>query len=358
MSWLDEKLAELGRREGYDYSVDGTRRKMVAQLDANENWQIPLGRMRAVMRVVAGIDPREYPDRAVDELRSHISRRVGVPAACVVPCAGADQAIDLLCQAFLRRGDRAVVVTPTFSMYTLRSAMAGAETMTASMGPDFTLPSREVAAQAGKGGMVFVCSPNNPTGNQFDEGAVRALLESFPGLVVLDEAYVEFAEFSLSKLVAGYRNLAVLRTFSKAYGMAGLRLGYLLASEEWAPEFLAKVQYPYPVSSIAAAVAIAMMKNRREVELWIRQVKEERSWLTSALGELPGVNVVDSQANFLMVSLPSDSTKVHAELLKGGIATRNLGPILGFPNCLRVAVGTRMMNRAVVRCLKEAIVDE
>lgn len=183
-------------------------------------------------------------------------------------------------------------------------------------------------------------------------------MESFPGLVVLDEAYVEFADFSLSKLAKEYRNLAVLRTFSKAFGLAGLRLGYLLANEAWAPGFLEKVQYPYPVSSIAAAAALAMMKNSREVEAWTRLVKEERSWLTSSLRNLRDVTVIDSHANFLMVSLPLDSRRVHAELLREGIATRNLGRVTGLSNCLRVTVGTRRMNRALLCKLGATLKNE
>ena len=329
--------------------------RLLSKLDANENWHVPPERIRALFEAsLKEVDTREYPEGAVGELGENISRLLGIPAGCVVPCAGADQAIDLLCQAFLGSGDRAIIVSPTFSMYRLRATIAGAECVNVPMSSDFGLPKEEMIRSAGKRGVLFVCSPNNPTGNQFPEEEVTSLLESFPGLVVLDEAYVEFADFSLSRRVAEFRNLAVLRTFSKAYGMAGLRLGYFLANEEWAPEFLARVQYPYPISSVAAVMAIALLRRRREVDAWIRAVKRERVWLAGKLRAIRGTRVVDSKANFLMASLPVDSTIAHRKLLARGIATRDLGRIMHLPNCLRITVGTRPMNSLLLEGLAEA----
>jgi histidinol-phosphate aminotransferase len=206
-----------------------------------------------------------------------------------------------------------------------------------------------------EGGLLFVCSPNNPTGTQFEKGEVLEAVASFKGLVVLDEAYVEFARYSLSKRITEFRNLAVLRTFSKAYGMAGLRLAYILANDSWAPEFLGRVQYPYPINSVAAATAVALMRRYSSVNRWTESVKKERSWLSGQLRELPGVRVAPSEANFLLVSVPVDSARVHSALLRRGVATREVGAVPGMSNCLRITVGTRAMNSRLLKTMREVV---
>lgn len=351
--WFEERLANLSRLEGYRYSAEGPRKEVRADLDSNENWHIPESELRdALKRSIAEIDPRRYPDGAVQELRRGISRRIGVTADSVVPCSGADQAIDLLCQGFLKAGDKATIVSPTFSMYRLRARMAGAICVELEMHEGFLLPLNELKRLGTEGGVLFICSPNNPTGTQFPEAEVLEVVESFSGLVVLDEAYVEFADFSLSKRVSEFKNLAVLRTFSKAYGMAGLRLGYILANDAWAPEFLGRVQYPYPVSSVAAATALTVLGRSNVTREPIASLKRERAWLSGELSKLSGVRVADSKANFVLASMPVDSSSVHTELLRRGVATREIGDVLGMRNCLRITVGTRRMNDSLLRALK------
>ena len=354
--WFEDRLALLNKWEGYRYSVEGRKKQMKAVLDANENWHIPEKEVRrALKRALDGTDVRSYPSDAVERLRKGISRKVGVTPDSVIPCSGADQAIDLLCQGFLNTGDPVTIISPTFSMYKLRATIAGAECVELPMLDNFALPLQELKIRGGEGGLLFICSPNNPTGTQFDEAEVLEAIASFNGLVVLDEAYVEFADYSVSKRVTEFRNLAVLRTFSKAYGLAGLRLGYILANDSWAPDFLSKVQYPYPISSIAAAAAISLMSSKPTISKWAASVKRERAWLTAALSKLTGVRVADSRANFLMVSLPVDSAEVHSKLGRRGVATRNIGDVLEMKNCLRVTVGTRRMNRMLLEALTEVL---
>lgn len=355
-NWFDERLALLNTWQGYSHALEAQPKEIPADLDANENWLIPEAKLRsAAARAIRSLDPRRYPEAAVNELRRAISRRVGVAPASVVPCSGGDQAIDLLCRVFLRSGDRAVVVSPTFSMYRLRTNIAGGDCVEVPMKRDFALPVEELQRMSGGGGLLFICSPNNPTGNQFTAEDVLAVVRSFQGLVVLDEAYVDFADFNLGRRVEEFSNLAVLRTFSKAYGMAGLRLGYILANDSWASSFLSKVQYPYPVSSVAATTALILMEDAALVREWCTAVKRERSWLSKELAEVEGVLVVESKANFLMVSLPVDSAVVHSELVRLGVATKKLGDVLGMRNCLRITVGTRRMNQLLLRSLEEVL---
>jgi histidinol-phosphate aminotransferase len=327
---------------------------MRAKLDANENWRMPMSIISALAEAsLRRVDLREYPQDAVSNLGKSISGLLSLPAECVVPCGGADQAIELISRVFLGKNERAIIVGPTFSMYKLRAIIAGARCIELPMTRDFRLPVSEILRRGKSGGVLFVCSPNNPTGNQFCEEEVESVLESFPGLVVLDEAYVEFADFSLCRLVTEFENLAVLRTFSKAYGIAGLRLGYLLASEKWANDLLTRAQVPYPVNSLASMTAMALIERHTDVQKWINAVRKERTWLTGRLRLLPDLKVVDSSANFLMVSLPVDSGLAHKMLLEAGVATRDLGRILNLQNCLRITVGTRAMNQVLLEELSK-----
>lgn len=350
-SWLDTKLARLESLDGYSYSVEAGQTNS-DKLDANENWNAPGPEIsKAVLEAARRVDAREYPEGSVERLRRGLAAKYSMPLECFVPCNGADQAIDLLCQAFLTQSETALIVGPTFSMYGLRATVMGAKVLQLPMNEDFGLPVDEILGSGD--GVLFICSPNNPSGNQFRRAAVLEVLDGFKGLVVLDEAYVEFADYSLMESVAERRNIAVLRTFSKAFGLAGLRIGYLAANESWAPNFLAKMQYPYPISSLAAEAALIMLQDER-VDNWVSTVKREREWMSAELRKR-GATVVDSKSNFLLVSLPADGREAHASLLASGVATRWVGSVLGLANCLRVTIGNREMNVRLVEAISEII---
>ena len=356
MTWLESKLASIEALKGYEYSVEQEDAEPSVKMDANENWNIPLGRLQSIVaETTKRVDTRAYPDGAVLKLCEGLARHHALPAGCFVPCSGADQAIDLLCQAFLSPGDPAYIITPTFSMYRLRATIAEANCVEVRMGRNFSLPVDEITV--GGKGVVFVCSPNNPTGNQFEKEEVLRLVEGFGGLVVLDEAYVEFAKYSLIEQVAEHKNLAVIRTFSKAYGLAGLRLGYIAANPSWAGNFLEKVQYPYPVSTPSVEAALELLESPL-IGSWVSRVKAERGWLTERLREIPGVTTVDSQSNFVLASLPIRARTAHRRLLARGFATREVGSVLNLPDCLRITVGTRRMNRSLIASLKGVLERE
>ncbi len=352
--WLGQKLARL---EGWaGYSTNAPVAAVRAKLDANENHLVPLEEIRRLtVEAAEEIDARRYPEDALGEMGRALGRHLGLPPGCIVPCSGADQAIDLLCQSFLERGERVVAVGPTFSVYRVRAALAGARYEEVPMGDDLSLPVDRVL-EGGRDGIAFVCSPNNPTGNQFRREEVAALLDSFEGLVVLDEAYVDFADWSLVKMVRERDNLAVLRTFSKAFGIAGLRLGYMAASEGWAGKFLEKVQYPYPLNSVSVAVARRLLEEYATVQRWTEAVRRERAWLAGELRKA-GAGVLDSKANFLLADLPADYQRCHERLMEMGVLTRKIGPVLRMRNCLRVTVGDREMNECLLRSLEEVLRD-
>jgi histidinol-phosphate aminotransferase len=293
----------------------------------------------------------------VEELRAAIARHLRVPTESVILTQGADQGIDMLCRVFLGQSDCAIIASPTYSFYKLRVAVAGVKCTEISIKQDLTLPVDEILSQAKSASLIFVCSPNNPTGNQFSTQEIIEICQGFSGLVVLDEAYVEYAEGSLVNEVIRRRNLAVLRTFSKAFGLANLRLGYIIGNPAWAQLLQDRIQYPYPISSIVAAVAMQLLEEFELVEKAVKSVKKERALLLESLRMIEGVKVFDSQANFILASLPVTAENARAELLKRGIAIKKIGRVLDLPNCIRVTVGTRDMNSNFLNSLNEVLSD-
>jgi histidinol-phosphate aminotransferase len=248
-----------------------------------------------------------------------------------------------------------VIVGPTYSFYRLRLELAGANWTEISMNDDFSLPVARIIEATGGQGVVFVCSPNNPTGNQFRTDDLTRLCENFPGLIVVDEAYVDFANESIIEQVSSLHNLLVLRTFSKIYGLADLRLGFVIANSDWATIFRNRVQYPYPISGLATSIALRLLREYDLVSEGVESLKRERSWLFQELKSFQNVEVIPSVANFLLLGLKSDYSKVHDQLLKRGIATKSVGRILRLENCIRVTIGTRDMNRTFLDALSEVL---
>ena len=354
--WCEERISELNQLAPYRFTRFLDKSKMNAKLDANENWHIPDEKLRSIVAAAAEeVDVRKYPLDIIQELSGAVARRLGIAEESIVPTQGADQGIDLVCQSFLHKGDKAVIVGPTYPFYKLRSALAGARCVSLSMNDDFSLPVEEILKVAGGGGMIFICSPNNPTGNQFQADDLKRLCDGFRGLVVIDEAYVDFAPWSIIDEVRRRRNLLVLRTFSKAFGLAGLRLGLVIGNPEWMPTFFERVQYPYPISGLAANIALRLLNEYDVVEEGIASLRRERSWLSQELARFEEVEVLASVTNFFLINLARDYAKAHSQLLNKGIATRRIGRVLRWENCLRVTIGTREMNTCFLGALSEVL---
>ena len=346
----------LNQLDAYQFTNDLSAANLSAKLDANENWHIPTERLRPIVaEAVSTVDVRKYPMGIIQELRETVAKRLGVREESIVPTVGADQGIDLLCQGFLREADSVVIVGPTYSFYKLRASLAGARCIEVNLNKDFSLPVERILEVAGDRGVVFLCSPNNPTGNQFRAEDIRRLCDDFSGLIVVDEAYVDFAPESIVEEVTSRRNLLVLRTFSKAFGLADLRLGLVIGNPGWAPTFLNRVQYPYPISGLVANIALRLLKEYDLVNDGIESLKRERLSISQELTELQGVKVLPSATNFLLLSLATDYVKAHEELLKRGIATKRIGRVLDLENCIRVTIGTQEMNRSFLRALREVL---
>jgi histidinol-phosphate aminotransferase len=321
-------------------------------LSANENsFGLPPALRRRLEELVEEMAFSRYPDPTVGELRQVIAERHGVDPERVVVGNGGDELIQALLLAYGGPERTAVAFTPTFSMYEILAKVTGTRFVGLDRDRAFDIPAdaaRRVNEAGGR--IVFACSPNNPTGNVVDAGTIRSLCKEVDGLVMIDEAYQEFSSSTALDLPQ-YRNLAVLRTFSKAFSLAGLRVGYLIADPEIIRN-INKVRLPYNVNVFSQAAAAALMSEPGELEEIIAEITVERGRLAEAISDLGGYNVYPSGANFLLVECAESGDAVWRKLLDEGILVRNFSGVPRLENCLRITVGTGLQNNAVIDALK------
>jgi histidinol-phosphate aminotransferase len=289
-----------------------------------------------------------YPDPEQGELRAALSSYVGVPAANILASHGADELLDYLSRLFLRPGDAIIDCPPTFGMYSFDAELSGGTVLTAWRRADYSIDvdavetlvadSNQTAAKGPPVKLLYLTSPNNPTGNWLDDDELRRLL-ALPVMVVLDEAYVEFADHpSRAGWVLQHDNLVVLRTFSKAAGIAGLRLGYGICPD-WLMEQLWKFKQPYNVNVAAAVAGLASLAARDQLMAVVAKIKQERARLFDGLAAVPYLHPYPSQANFILCDvLGREGKAVKADLERQGILVRHYAkPRL--ENCIRISVG-------------------
>jgi histidinol-phosphate aminotransferase len=347
--------------EGIAEYKPGKLIKGAIKLSSNEN---PLGASPLAVRAVLGaIEAGElnlsiYPwERNEAALREAIAKYVGMDASQIVIGAGIDGVLDTLAKIFVDKGDEAIIPIPTFSLYESLVRIAGATPvyLPRIAEDDYAIPVADIiAASTKKTKMIFLASPNNPTGNRITGDDVRTLAESIPeALVVIDEAYVEFADTSLTKLVREYENVLILRTFSKAFGLAGLRVGYAVVPE-WVVGNYRKVTLPFTVNVVALVAAQAALKDAEHLRRSLELVKLGRPYLVEQLQS--AFKVYQSQANFVLVDVaPQTSAEVCKALERKRITVRDCSSFRGAGNSLiRISVGTPDQNRKVVEALKHS----
>lgn len=353
--------------EGYDLgeNIDSLARKLnrkpseILKLNSNENFFVSLDLLRNLLKeVVDDMDPRLYPGDEAKELREALGTYVNASPETIVLGTGSDQLIDLVARAVLRPGDVALSIAPTFSIYEQCSKLQGATYKPILLQDDFSLDTEKMLSSVGpRTSLLFLCSPNNPTANQFDRKELTRLIEDFAGIVVIDEAYVEFAKDSVVDLVEESQNLVVLRTFSKAFGLAGLRLGYAIASREFVRIMSERLQLPYAVPHIAMRLGVKLLRKIDVIRSAVSALKVERSRLTKSLNKISGLRAFESETNFVLLSTSVDSNDLYRKLLEKGIIMKNLGRVLHLDNCLRVAVAPREMCERFLNSLREALGD-
>jgi histidinol-phosphate aminotransferase len=253
----------------------------------------------------------------------------------------------------LEKGDNAVSVTPTFPVFRLCIKRQGAEYVEVPLLKDFELDvNRLLKAFTPKARLLYLCSPNNPTGNQFKKNDIAALIEEFPGIVIVDEAYAEYADYSMTSLADKYENVIVLRTFSKAFGLAALRLGYAVTNAVLAKALAEKAPLPFPVSVFTLSMGRKLLENLTAVKRGVEELKAERGTLIKKLNKVNGIEAFDSKTNFVLFNTDKPCAEVYQNLLGQGILVKKFGKILHLENCLRTTVGLPQMNAKLLEALE------
>lgn len=344
--------------------------KNILRMNLNENIVMPLARLRsAISKAADQFDPRCYTSRLgegeVGQLVNEIARYANCSSSSIGIGFGSDQILDLVFKAkFKGKSSTLVTVDPSYAMYAVLAGRSGAKVTFVKLNPStanepFALRSENVLNAVRKSGakVLVLASPNNPTGIQYPLEQISSILESLPGTsIVVDEAYVEYANYSTSSLVSKFKNLIVVRTFSKAFGLASLRLGYFLSYDfSFVESFNVEAQYPYPVSGFAVSMATELLRRKPMVLEYVEKSKVYRKELMDSLQGL-GLGVVPEQsANFVLVK-SSRSRRIAEELLlKFAIAVKYIPRLGSEGDFLRITVGSREMNQRLLYSLRRVV---
>ena len=314
-------------------------------LDANEN---PYGS-------ITDEDHNRYPDPYQLELKAEIAKIKHVKPSQIFLGNGSDEAIDLLFRAFCNPGiDNVILLPPTYGMYEVSAGINDVETRKVPLTADFQIQTDLILRTVDKNTkIIFVCSPNNPSGNKVKREDILRLLGEFNGLVVVDEAYIDFSdEPSFTTHLGEHGNLIVMQTFSKAWGLASLRLGMAFASKQLI-KILNRIKPPYNISGLTQQTVLASIQKVDKVNSMIADMLQEREFLKNELSQLDFVEKIHpSHANFLLVKIPNAS-HVYDDLIEEKIIVRNRSKVQLCEECLRISVGTRSENEAFITALKK-----
>lgn len=296
-----------------------------------------------------------YPDPLQLRLKERLSELKGVRPSQIFLGNGSDEAIDLLIRMFCEPNEDSILITePTYGMYAVCAEINAVSVQRASLTPAFAIDLDSILRTVTTSTkIIFLCSPNNPSGNLLEKSKIETLLQKFTGIVVVDEAYIDFAnDPGFIEKLNTYPNLVVLQTLSKAWGLAGLRLGMCFASEEIIT-LLNKIKYPYNVNSFTQQKALEALNNFSQKDAWVAELVEERKKMERELTKLAIVkNVYPSDANFLLVQI-ENASDIYKILLEQKIIVRDRSRIQLCKDCLRITIGTPVENNRLLTVLKK-----
>lgn len=361
--WLKDKIERLQEMNCYSAGATpetvakqiGVSPAEIVKLNFNESLFVDRARQTELVKELADeLDLRLYPEDEVPKFLEKLTRYIGVPENFLVVGNGGDELIDRLVRLFVEKEEVTLSFAPTFSIPRLCVKRQGGDYVAVPLLSNLQLDVKGLLAQfSDQTRLLYLCSPNNPTSTQFKIEEIETLAKAFQGIVILDEAYVEFADYSFVPRIREFQNMIILRTFSKAFGLAALRLGYAVANPELAKILKEKAPLPYPVSGFTLRMGGKMLDNIDLMKKSVSELREERGRLIKSLNEIKGVQAFDSQADFLLVNTQKPADEVNEKLLKQGIMLKKWGKILQYENCFRVTVGLPEMNAKLIRALKK-----
>jgi len=351
--WFQKKVEELSKLKGYQKP---DKYSNALKLDSNENLAIQREfSLDLINQTQEKLDVREYPLNGTERLVEALSDYIKIPCEMIGVGNGSDQIIDLLLTNFASKETTVLTSEPTFGFFEERCKLYSIPTIKIPFADTMTLDLDKFLSNAKKAEILYLDSPNNPTGFQFTRNQLEQLINEFDGLVIIDEAYVEFADYSIVDLAPKKDNLIVLRTFSKAFGLAGLRVGYFVANKKIVDVFTKAIQYPYPLNTIAIEAGILALQKSKYVSEIANLVKKERTRVIEKLHNMEVFEVFDSKANFVLFSAHGAGLRMYKALIEQGIIVKNLGKIGNQEECLRVTVGSEEMNSKFLSAIRDLL---
>ena len=352
-NWFEEKTKKLSSIGGYqkpDLNQDALK------LDSNENYVISKQFQNDIISTARkNSDVREYPLGGVERLIQMISKFVKVPSSMIGVGNGSDQILDLILSNFASKQTKVLTSNPTFGFFEERCKLYSIPLIAIPFTNDMKLNIKDFVKQSKNADILYLDSPNNPTGFQFPKSELQKLVKSFNGLVIIDEAYGEFGDYSLSSMVKSQNNLIVVQTLSKSFGLAGLRLGYFIANKKFTEAFMSVLQYPYPLSTLTIESGIQALEKSAQMKEAVKIINTERKRILETLRKYDAFEVFDSKANFVLFDAQSSYKRVYTALVEQGISIRKLGKIGKHEGCLRVTIGTKEMNSKFLLAVRDLL---
>jgi histidinol-phosphate aminotransferase len=343
--------SEIRNAAGYVAPPQGNFR---AKLNQNENpYDVPDAVKQEILYDMRSFEWTRYPDYNPPAVREALSKTLSIRPDQILLAGGSNVLLYMIGLAVLAPGDSLLLTPPTFGLFELIGRFYNARVIRADQRPGFSYDTKKMIASARKAKLTFLCSPNNPVGNTIPLETLEELLKATRGLVVWDEAYAEFCGRTALPLLEKYPHLLVLRTFSKAFGLAGLRLGYLMGRPELITEF-SKVNIPYNVNLFTEAAALRLLGGTAWYREGVQRIVQERDRLFRELDAVGRVTAFPSEANFILIRVP-DAKAVFEALKTRGVLLRMINGHPLLKNCLRATVGTPEENQIFIEALKDVL---
>lgn len=352
-NWFEEKIDKFSSIGGYQKPE---LLQDAVKLDSNENYVISKQFQNDIITTAKkNSDVREYPLGGVERLIQMISKFTKIPSSMIGVGNGSDQILDLILSNFASKDTKVLTSNPTFGFFEERCKLYSIPLVAIPFSNKMSLDIKDFEKKSSNADILYLDSPNNPTGFQFSKNELQKLVKSFNGLVIIDEAYGEFGDYSLSNMVKTQNNLIVVQTLSKSFGLAGLRLGYFMANKKFTNVFMNVLQYPYPLSTITIESGILALQKSKSMIDSVNQIKIERKRIIENLKKYDAFDVFDSKANFVLFDAHGSYKRIYTALAEQGISIRNLGKIGNNSGCLRVTVGTKEMNSKFLLAIRDLL---
>ena len=349
--WLEKKIEKLCKLDYYKRPEKQKDIDNIIKMDSNENLVLDKNFIKEIaIQSAERTDLREYPIEQYEQIYEKLAKYTKVDKESIAIGNGSDQIIDLILSV-LGKNKTAIAFTPTFSYFINRCDLYEIKINKINLNENNNIEKKLFFEGIKKSNIVYLCSPNNPTGNQLEKDLVIEIMDSFKEkLIIIDEAYVEFANYSLVYESLQRNNVIVLRTFSKALGMAGARIGYLIANKKFSETFRSVIQSPYPVNSLSLSIACKVLEKNNIIEESIRQIKNERQRIFEILKQNKKIKIFPSDANFLFMQILNIThyNTILNELRNKKIMIKPLGEINKKTGHIRFTIGTREMNNKFI----------